>query len=357
MAQSLSFSTARLAEFDAVIDVRSPAEFAADHVPGAVNFPVLNDEERAEIGTLYKQVSAFEARKQGAALVAKNIAVHLQSAYFAGRDRKWRPLVYCWRGGKRSGAMTHVLREIGWDASQLEGGYKWFRGAVIAAFATLPSTFSYRVICGETGSGKSRLLHALAAAGAQVLDLENLARHRGSVLGNLPHEAQPTQKAFDTALWHALTLFDARKPVYVEAESKKIGSLRVPDTLIHAMWESPCVRLILPFDLRVSLLQEEYGHFFSDRGDLCAKLDGLIALHGKAVIENWKTLAMGGAWPELTAALLTHHYDPAYRRSTMRNYELLESAAQMHCDDPGVAGMTRVASQILKLPEAAETPA
>ncbi len=286
-------SMAQIAEFDAVIDVRSPAEFNLDHVPGAVNFPVLDDAQRAEIGTLYKQVSTFEARKRGAALVAQNVANHLLTPYFASRERAWRPLVYCWRGGQRSGAMTHILREVGWNASQLGGGYKAYRAHVVAGLAELPGGFSYRVVCGETGSGKSRLLHALAAAGAQVLDLEALAHHRGSVLGNHPRQPQPSQKAFDTALWQALSGFDPAMPVYVEAESKKIGELRVPDTLIHAMWQSPCLLLELGFEQRVTLLQEEYAHFFSDPEDLCGKLDVLTQLHGKEVVEKWKALAHG----------------------------------------------------------------
>jgi tRNA 2-selenouridine synthase len=357
MTRSTPFTIAQLAEFDAVIDVRSPAEFAADHIPGAVNFPVLDDAQRVEIGTLYKQVSAFDARKRGAALVAANIAQHLQSPYFAGRDRKWKPLVYCWRGGKRSGSLTHVLKEIGWGAEQLDGGYKTFRSAVLEQLVTLPASFSYRVICGETGSGKSRLLRALAEAGTQVLDLEALARHRGSVLGSFPDEPQPTQKAFDTALWFALSRLDARHPVFVEAESKKIGELRVPDTLMHAMWRSPCVRVMLPFAQRVALLQEEYRHFFVNTNDLFAKLDGLVSLHGRAVIESWKALAVAGAWPELTAALLMHHYDPAYRRSTTRNYPQLTEATIARCDDPGPAGMARTAAELVKSIESAEIPA
>jgi tRNA 2-selenouridine synthase len=357
MPRTIPFSLSQLAGYDCVIDVRSPAEYAADHVPGALNFPVLDDAQRIEVGTLHKQSSAFEAKKRGAALVARNIAAHLQTPFFTQQDKKWKPLVYCWRGGKRSGSMTHVLQEIGWPAAQLEGGYKSFRNTVIAELASLPARFTYRVVCGETGSGKSRLLQALKSAGAQVLDLENIAHHRGSVLGNFPHEPQPTQKAFDTALWHALAGFDPMQPIFVEAESKKIGNLRVPDALVHAMWQSPCVRLVLPFAQRVALLQEEYGHFFTDPGDLCVKLDGLVSLHGKAVVENWKALAHAKQWAELTSALLTMHYDPAYRRSTGRNYPQLAAAAMAHCDDPGPGGMQRTASQLLKSLAAAEIPA
>ena len=200
---------ARLAEFTDRIDVRSPAEYALDHIPGAVSHPVLDDAERARIGTLHKPGVGVRREKAGAALVAKNIAAMLESA-FADRPREWQPLVYCWRGGKRSGALTHVLNEIGWKAVQLDGGYKAYRRHVIEELARLPQTFSYRVICGVTGSGKSRLLQALGAAGAQVLDLEALARHRGSLLGDLPLAPQPSQKGFESLLWEQLARFDPR---------------------------------------------------------------------------------------------------------------------------------------------------
>jgi tRNA 2-selenouridine synthase len=355
--QATHAGISQAAEFDSVIDVRSPSEFAIDHMPGAVNFPVLDDRERAEIGTIYRQVSTFEARKRGAALVAQNIAKHLLTPYFAGRERGWKPLVYCWRGGQRSGAMTHILREIGWDAAQVGGGYKTYRAHVVSALSLLPGRFDYRVICGETGSGKSRLLRALAAAGAQVLDLEQAALHRGSVLGNLPDCPQPSQKAFDTALWHAFTRFDHERPIYVEAESKKVGELRVPEALMEAMWASPCLRVELGFDQRVKLLQEEYAHFFRNPDGLCGKLDALTALHGRAVIENWKSLARSADWRELTADLLSRHYDPAYRRSTARNYPRLQDAIVVACSDPSDAGMAQIAREIVRADERAHTPA
>ena len=239
--------------FDEVIDVRSPAEFAEDHVPRARNHPVLDDAERAEVGTLYKQVSPFESKKRGAALVSRNIARHLEET-FRSRDRGWRPLVYCWRGGKRSGAMTHVLREVGWQAAQLEGGYKAYRREVVAQLESLPRRFRYVVLCGETGSGKSRLLEALGALDAQVLDLEQFAAHRGSVLGNLPATPQPAQKMFETRLWDALRALDPAAPVFVEAESKKIGQIQVPDALLETMRSGHCIRIEAPLEARVQFL-------------------------------------------------------------------------------------------------------
>src|SRR5471032_1133073 len=249
----------RLGAFDAIIDVRSPSEFAEDHLPGAINLPVLNDEQRVRVGTLYKQTSAFEAKKLGAALVAKNIARHIEDG-FLGHPHDWKPLVYCWRGGNRSGAMAHILARIGWPAAQLDGGYKAFRAHVNAALEQ-PPALSFKVICGTTGSGKSRLLEVLNANGAQVLDLEQLAAHRGSVLGNLPSQPQPRQKAFETAIWHALRSFDPALPVFVESESKKVGNLRVPAALMDTMRASDCIALTLSRENRVRLLMEDYAHF------------------------------------------------------------------------------------------------
>ena len=312
-------NVAQLADFDEIIDVRSESEFAQDHIPGAVNCAVLNDSERARVGTLYKQVSAFDAKKLGAALVSRNIARHLE-ATFGARPRTWRPLVYCWRGGSRSAALAHVLRQVGWRAGQLDGGYKTYRHAVIADLEMLPHGLDWRVVCGFTGAGKSRLLRALALCGAQVLDLEALAAHRGSVLGNLPHAPQPAQKMFESLVWSALRKFDLTRPVFVESESKKIGNLRVPQSLIAAMWESPCVTLEAPTELRVAMLKDEYSHFIEDAAALGTQLDCLVAHYGERQIDAWKALAVAGDWDALVRELLEMHYDPAYTRSTLQHY-------------------------------------
>jgi tRNA 2-selenouridine synthase len=315
-----------LTKFDAIIDVRSPSEFAEDHIPGAVSAPVLDDAERAQVGTLYKQISAFEAKKLGAALLARNAAQHIQSL-FRDKPKSWHPLVYCWRGGKRSGAMAHILREIGWNAETLEGGYKAYRRFVVSELGRLPSTLDFTVIHGPTGSGKSRLLGALRRAGAQVLDLEDLAAHRGSVLGNLPARPQPAQKMFESLLLKELSALDATRPVYVEGESKKIGELQVPDALIERMRASPCIALDTPLEARVDLLLDEYRHFLEDKPALDAQLDCLAALHGRERIAQWKALA---DWRELVRRLLVEHYDPAYRRSSARNFAQLPSARRVH---------------------------
>ena len=311
--------------YDTIIDARTPGEYALDHIPGAVSAPVLNDAERAEVGTLYKQVSPFEAKKLGASLIARNVARHID-ALFRPHDKNWRPLIYCWRGGKRSGAMAHILREVGWQAETLPGGYRAYRRWVVETLTTLPAELNFTVVHGPTGSGKSRFLAALARAGAQVLDLEALARHRGSVLGGLPNAPQPTQKWFESLLLAALEKLDRRAPVYVEGESKKIGEIQVPEALMARMRASRCIVLQTDLETRVTLLLDEYRHFLAERAALEAQLDCLTALHGKEKIAQWKTLAAKGEWREFVARLLREHYDPAYQRSSGRNFPELANA-------------------------------
>lgn len=300
---------------DAIIDVRSPAEFAEDHLPGAVNWPVLDDAERAEVGTIYTQVSTFEARKRGAALVSRNIARHLE-AHVAGLPRDWRPLVYCWRGGQRSGSLSIVLAQIGFRTHQLQGGYKAFRALVRDELATLPARLQWQVLGGRTGSGKTLLLQALAAQGAQVLDLEDLAAHRGSVLGGLPDRPQPSQKRFETLLWQALRGFDPARPVFVERESRRIGRLQLPESMLPALHGSPHQwRIDMPLDARVALLQGEYAFLMTDLAVLDDRLAALTALRGRAVVEHWQALARSGDWAQLLGELLSQHYDPLYDRA------------------------------------------
>lgn len=315
-------------DFDAIIDARSPSEFNDDHLPGAVSLPVLNDVERAMVGTLHKQTSAFEAKKIGAALVARNIAHHLET-YFHDKPRNYRPLIYCWRGGSRSGAMTTVLRSVGWNAAQLEGGHKAYRHHVIEELARLPAQLDFRVICGPTGVGKSRFLREMKACNAQVLDLEDLAAHMGSVLGAYPARPQPAQKLFESRVWHALQSFDPNRPIFVESESKKIGNLHTPEELLNRMRTAKCINLNADIPVRVELLKQEYAHFLSNAALLGQKLDCLVAIQGKERVESWKKLASSGLWDELVSELLIHHYDPAYTRSLDRNYVGALSAATL----------------------------
>ncbi len=321
-------SVAQLSDYDEIIDVRSPAEFAEDHVPSAISAPVLDNEQRARIGTLYKQVSPFEAQRQGAALIARNIALHLETL-FRDRPREWKPLIYCWRGGQRSGAMAHIFAQVGWRVGQLQGGYKNYRRHVVQELESLPANFHFRVVCGPTGSGKSRLLQALRAENAQVLDLEQLAQHRGSLLGNLPGQTQPAQKMFESRIWDSLRSFDARTPVFVEAESRKIGVLAIPTALLEHIRQAECVAIETDMPARIQLLIEDYGHFLHDAALLNRALAPLLELHGHKVIEQWGEMTLKGEWNLLVSDLLNRHYDPAYQRSTANNFPQLKAAQRL----------------------------
>lgn len=348
---------ADLGAFDAIIDARSESEFAEDHLPGAVNWPTLNEEERHAVGTEYKQLSAFEARKRGAALAALNIARHVQTQ-LQDCDRSWRPLVYCWRGGQRSGALSLVLSEIGFQVRVLEGGYRAFRREVLTSLQTLPDGLDFRVLCAPTGSAKSRLLHALAAQGAQVLDLEALACHRGSVLGPLPGQPQPTQKAFETAVWDCLRNFDPSRPVYAESESRTIGRLRVPEPLLVKMRASSCVRLHMSLPERVKFLLEDYAHFVADTELFCSHLQALRELRGTETVQRWQAMARAQAdlpRPPATTSplgqvvqeLLEQHYDPVYLRSMQRNYAQFDQALPLSLADASTASLQHGAAGLL----------
>jgi tRNA 2-selenouridine synthase len=341
--ESFNALAGRLADFDCIIDTRSPAEYAEDHLPGALNLPVLSDTERAEVGTLYRQRSPFEARKVGAALVARNIARHIETDLM-GHPKDWRPLVYCWRGGERSASMAHILARIGWRTTQLAGGYKGYRRAVIEAVDALAPRLQYRVLCGPTGSGKSHLLRALAAEGAQVLDLEALALHRGSVLGTWPDaRRQPSQRAFESALWLALANLRPGEPVYVEAESRKIGDLRVPISLAEALRSGVCVEVELEFAERVRLLLEDYAHLIAAPDELRTRLGYLTERHGRSVVAAWVDLVDAARWESLVSALLCMHYDPAYRRSLGQHFPAAGGAPRIAVARADEEGFRRAA--------------
>ena len=334
-----------LASFDEIIDVRSPAEFAEDHIPGSVNCPVLDNRQRIEVGTLYKQVSPFAARKVGAAYVAENIAGHLRERFF-DRPKNWQPLVVCWRGGQRSGSLTHVLRRIGWDAQQLEGGYKTYRRLVIEQLSELPGKLRLKVLCGATGSGKSRVLQAIGRLGEQVLDLEELACHKGSVLGALPDCPQPSQKSFESRLLAALQGLDPARLVHVEAESRKIGSLQLPTALLEGMRAGECVNIEASLSARVDFLLRDYAYFLTTPDWLVGRLQALRQLQSNETLLRWREQIGAGSWRELVGELLTLHYDPLYQRSQQKNYAGFAAPLTFATDDLTPAGIEALARRI-----------
>lgn len=300
--------------FTEIIDVRSPEEFALDHIPGAINLPVLNNEERKVVGTLYKE-NPFEARKLGATIISRNVAQHLETV-LSQRGPDYSPLLYCWRGGMRSRSMTTILKSIGWRANVLNGGYRAFRQHVVRENDTLfkQDNLDLRVLSGLTGVGKTRLLHAIKAEGGQIIDLEGIANHKGSLLGAAPTSGQPTQKKFETLLWHEMSQLDPSRPIYLEGESNRIGDVHCPPALWCALNSAKVINIDLPVGQRIILLREEYPHFQDKPKELTDLLEVLVRLRGHEQVNEWKTLIEGENWDEFVESILLNHYDLCYRQ-------------------------------------------
>ncbi|SMY07003.1 tRNA 2-selenouridine(34) synthase MnmH [Flavimaricola marinus] len=328
--------------FDTVIDVRSPAEFAEDHVPGAISLPVLSDAQRAEVGTLYKQTSPFDARKVGAALVARNAAQHIENELFQ-YDGGWRPLIYCWRGGQRSGSFTSILQQIGWRADTIKGGYQTYRRLVQKALYEQPLPHKLILLDGNTGTAKTDILALLARRGVQVLDLEGLARHRGSLLGAV-EGGQPAQKGFESALISALDKLDPTRPVVVEAESSKIGQLTLPPKLWHIMRTAPRIEITAPLEARAAYLTMAYADVIADPDTLASRLEPLRYFRGHKIVDGWIEQMKAGDFKGLASALMEQHYDPAYAKSrTVHDHEVLDV---LRADSLDHAGQDALAAQI-----------
>ena len=302
-------------EFTEIIDVRSPSEFAEDHLPGAINLPVLNDVERAEVGTIYKE-SPFEARRLGAAIISTNASRHLRE-HLANKDKTYAPLVYCWRGGMRSNSLAQILRSVGWRARLLDGGYKAFRSFVSLDTERILSNpdFQLSILAGQTGVAKTRLLQTLRDKGAQIIDLEGIANHRGSVLGLEPNSKQPSQKHFETCLWHTLSQIDSSQSIFTEAESNRIGSLHCPPSLWKKLGAGQVFNIELPLSQRASFLLDDYPHFTKDSKHLKKLLNRLVKLRGKEQVAKWHNLIDDQQWTSFVESILRDHYDLVYRRA------------------------------------------
>ena len=337
-----SLSDAPWTRFDTVIDVRAPAEFAEDHLPGAISLAVLSDEERARVGTIYKQVSAFEARKIGAALVARNAARHIEERLME-HDGAWRPLVYCWRGGQRSNSFASILSQIGWRVEVLDGGYRSYRRLVNAMLHEDPLPHRLVLLDGNTGTAKTAVLARLAATGVQVLDLEGMAEHRGSIFGGL-EAPQPAQKMFESRIVERLATLDTARPVLVEAESSKIGRLGLPKSLWQAMCAAPRIEIEAPVAARADYLVRAYADLVEDAALLEDRLEALRPLRGGEQVAQWKAQAQARELPTLAEGLITAHYDPAYARSRARSLERIK--ATVTANELDESGLDRLAAQV-----------
>ncbi|MBJ7413070.1 MAG: tRNA 2-selenouridine(34) synthase MnmH [Phenylobacterium sp.] len=326
-------SPAALARFDMVIDVRSPGEFAEDHVPGAVNLPVLSDAERAQVGTVYVQQSRFTARRLGAAHVARNVAHHLETA-LADRPGGFRPLVYCWRGGMRSNAMATILSQVGWRTTVLAGGYRTYRREVVARLYDGALSLNFVLLDGQTGSGKTEMLGRLAARGVQTLDLEGLAAHRGSLFGAIAGRAQPSQKLFESRLLGALDALDPARPVVAEAESSKIGERMIPPALWTRLAAAPRIELSAARADRARYLVSAYGDLIADRAAMEAAFARLPIRPSAERLAAWRGMIASSAFADLAEAIMGLHYDPAYDRARRKHDRPLLATLDVVPTDP-----------------------
>ncbi len=351
MIETVSAITAEtLSRYSDVIDVRSPAEFALDHVPGAINLPVLDDAQRHEVGTLYVQSSKFLAARIGAALVARNIADHLDGP-LADRPGSWAPLIYCWRGGNRSGAMATILSRVGWRVGVVEGGYRTYRRGVVRRLYEEAPPLRVVLVAGPTGSGKTVLLDRARPLGAQVLDLEALAAHRGSLFGGLKAEAQPSQRMFESRLLHALDALDPARPVLVEAESSRIGQISLPPAIWSRMVEAPRIEIDAPAAARARHIVETYADITADLAAIEEALSRLPRHIGREQRDAWRALARAGDFLALSEQLIHVHYDPAYRRSGATRTGPV--AARLTLDDLDPAALSEAAARLVDAAERA----
>lgn len=311
--------------FDDIIDARSPAEYAEDCIPGAVNIPALDNEQRRIVGTLHKH-NPFAARLKGATMIAENLAVYLR-AEFADKPPHWRPLVYCQRGGQRSGAVAEVLRRIGWRAGQLDGGYKAYRNIVINGIAEYAAATKWIVVIGKTGVGKTELLDALAKKGEAVLDLEKLANHRGSVFGAVG--AQPSQRRFESHLYLALKQLPNHHCVFVESEGRKIGDMHLPAPMLSAMRASArAVLLSASVQSRAERICRQYKEYAADESLFVAAVGKIASYVGQKRMQQWQQLHNENNIAQLLADMLQNFYDIGYDKSLRTNYATAKVIAE-----------------------------
>ncbi len=335
-----------LHDFDTVIDVRSPAEFGEDHIPGAINLPVLSNTERARVGTIYTQENRFLARKIGAAIVARNAAAHIEGP-LAGKGGGWRPLIYCWRGGQRSGSFASILEQIGWRVETLAGGYQSYRRLVVSSLYDAAFPAPVILLDGNTGTGKTEIIQRIRALGVQSIDLEGLANHRGSVLGSTGE--QPSQKAFETGLAMAVNGLDPAKPVVIEAESSRIGALNLPPQIFAAMRAAPRIQISASVQARAAYLVDAYSDAIADPEDFAQRLDGLVRLRGRAQVEAWQEALRAGAFDQVAAELIEQHYDPGYTKARAKGgAQVLATCEAEMLDGDGLARLAEEVAAIVK---------
>jgi len=297
-----------------LVDVRAPAEFAETTIPGAVNIPIFTDAERAEVGTVYKQKGKAVARQLGVELVAPKIPQLVAAARQAAEGRSGPVIVFCWRGGMRSKAMTAFFDLAGLPSRQLEGGHKAFRRQVLDDFER-GIWGRVLVLRGMTGVGKTLMLEQLALHNYPVIDLEGLANHRGSAFGNLGLPPQPGQKRFEALLWEELRRLRNSDYIIVEGESRHIGRVLVPPTLFADMQSETSLWLDAPLDVRIRYILDDYPAIDTHRDAFVRPINALKERLGGDKVAELLELLQRGAWQELTRELMVNYYDPLYEHT------------------------------------------
>ena len=309
--KKVDFNKDSIKEFNTIIDVRSPNEFQEDSIPKAINYPVLNDDERHKVGKIYSK-NIFEARKIGAQIISKNISKILKCLKI---NKSEKILIYCWRGGLRSLSLYLVLKNIGFDVQILNKGYKSFRGHINAFFKKEINEYEFNILSGLTGSGKTFFLDNLSHK-INIINLESLACHKGSILGNIPNILQPSQKKFESSIWYELYKKSSIKKIWVESESNKIGNVSLPKLLFEKMLKGNILKLNVPIDARAKFIIKDYNYFVKNNEYLDHALDVLKKFitfkEYKILIHNYKTKD----FISFVRNLLIFHYDKAYNKRT-----------------------------------------
>ena len=308
-------------------DVRSEGEFAAGHIRGVDNIPILNNEERVAVGTDYKRKGQLEAIRTGFRLVGPRIADIVDSAVRLAMGKEL--LVHCWRGGMRSANFCQFVGMAKVKTHQLEGGYKAYRHHALQSFG---QSFQFIVIGGYTGSGKSEVLRALAEKGEQIIDLERLANHKGSAFGGLMMPTQPTTEQFQNDLFEEIRRLDVSKRIWVEDESITIGRVVLPDSFWRSMCTSPVLELQVAKDVRIKRLVNEYGS--SDRAQFMTAMKAIVKkLGGQHFLAAKEKLEAGDMASVID--ILLNYYDKAYTTGLARKKERIKLASEWNGKDPG----------------------
>ena len=300
--------------FSDIIDVRSPAEFKEDHISGSINLPVLNNKQRVDIGKIYKKESPFKAKKIGASLVSNNISKHLKKVLI-NKPGNWKPLIYCWRGGQRSKAFATVLSEIGWQVTILKGGYKTYRSSINNEINKLTKTSRFIVLKGPTGCAKTKILELLKKQGLSVLNLERLASHKGSLLGDIPNKKQPSQKMFESKIFSSLNNLKNKNKIFIESESSKIGNLFLPQIVLNKIKTSQAIEINANLDERIKFLLNDYSKYIREENSFLELFKHAKNKVSSKTINNWLKLYKNKNWYKLAHYLIVDYYDPLYKHN------------------------------------------